>query len=348
MNSIFDLVTAKNIAEFWLEKNLNQQPSLGETLFPSQKEIGVKLEWIKGAHNQPVGLRLSAYDSKSIRRDRKGFEKYETEMPFFKESMYIDEELRKNLNTMLQTNNEQLVNSILTKIFADEIELINASRITLERMRMEALTTGAITLASNGQAYSYDYGVDASQKKSVSIPWSNPDADVLGDIISYVEEMKAKGIVITRAVCNSTVAKYFRTNTAIKNAVYVFANGTVNVTTARALEYIYNETGVSFYVYDNVYVNEEGNAVKYVANDTVVFLPEGTLGKTHFGVTPEESDLMNSLAAEVSIVDNAIAVTTHKEHDPVTVETKVSMVALPSFERANEIVIVDTAGTASY
>ena len=348
MNSIFDLVTAKNIAEFWLEKNLNQQPSLGETLFPSQKEIGVKLEWIKGAHNQPVGLRLSAYDSKSIRRDRKGFEKYETEMPFFKESMYIDEELRKNLNTMLQTNNEQLVNSILTKIFADEIELINASRITLERMRMEALTTGAITLASNGQAYSYDYGVDASQKKSVSIPWSNPDADVLGDIISYVEEMKAKGIVITRAVCNSTVAKYFRTNTAIKNAVYVFANGTVNVTTARALEYIYNETGVSFYVYDNVYVNEEGTAVKYVANDTVVFLPEGTLGKTHFGVTPEESDLMNSLAAEVSIVDNAIAVTTHKEHDPVTVETKVSMVALPSFERANEIVIVDTAGTASY
>ena len=344
MNSIFDLVTAKNIAEFWLEMNLNQQPSLGETLFPSQKEIGVKLEWIKGAHNQPVGLRLSAYDSKSIRRDRKGFEKYETEMPFFKESMYIDEELRKNLNTMLQTNNEQLVNSILTKIFADEIELINASRITLERMRMEALTTGAITLASNGQAYSYDYGVEAEQKKSVETAWSNPDADILGDIISYVEEMKAKGIAITRAICNSSVARNFRTNTAIKNAVYVFANGTVNVTTARALDYIYNETGVSFYVYDNVYVNEDGEPVKYVAD---VFLPEGTLGKTHFGVTPEESDLMNSLAAEVSIVDGAIAVTTHKEHDPVTVETKVSMVALPSFERANEIVIVDTAGSAS-
>ena len=347
MNSIFDLVTAKNIAEFWLEMNLNQQPSLGETLFPSQKEIGVKLEWIKGAHNQPVGLRLSAYDSKSIRRDRKGFEKYETEMPFFKESMYIDEELRKNLNTMLQTNNEQLVNSILTKIFADEIELINASRITLERMRMEALTTGAITLASNGQAYSYDYGVEAEQKKTVETSWSNPDADILGDIVSYVEEMKAKGIAITRAICNSSVAKNFRTNTAIKNAVYVFANGTVNVTTARALDYIYNETGVSFYVYDNVYVNEDGEPVKYVADDTVVFLPEGTLGKTHFGVTPEESDLMNSLAAEVSIVDGAIAVTTHKEHDPVTVETKVSMVALPSFERANEIVIVDTAGSAS-
>ena len=53
----------------------------------------------------------------------------------------------------------------------------------------------------------------------------------------------------------------------MKNAIYVFANGTVNVTT-RALDYIYNETGVSIYVYDNVYVNENGEAVKYVPDNT--------------------------------------------------------------------------------
>ena len=345
---IFDLVSAKNIVQYWIEKNVNKQPLLGETLFPYQKEIGVKLDWIKGAKNQPIGLRLSAYDSKSIRRDRQGFDKYETEMPFFKESMYIDEELRKNLNTMIQTNNEELVNQILTKIFDDQIELIKASYVTLERMRMEVLTTGAITMANNGQAYSYDYGVAEDQKKTVATAWSNPEADIIGEITNYVEEMRAKGIEITRAICNSSVAKYFRTNNAIKNAVYVFANGTVNVTTARALDYIYNETGVSFYVYDNTYVNDSGVATKYVPNDTVVLLPDGELGKTHVGVTPEESDLMNSLAAEVSLVDNYIAVTTHKEHDPVTVEMKVSMVSLPSFERANEIVIIDTAGTGSY
>lgn len=340
--NIFELVTAKNIAQFWLEKNLNTQPLLGETLFPNVKEIGVKLEWIKGAKNQPIGLRLSAYDSKSIRRDRKGLDKYETEMPFFKESMYIDEELRKNLNMLVQTNNEQLINQVLTKIFDDEIHLINASYIAVERMRMEALTTGTIKLSSNGQSYSYDYGVEAEQKKTVVKSWSDPEADILGDIISYVEEMRAKGVEIKRAIVNSSVAKNFRTNTAIKNAVYVSANGTVNVTTARALDYIFNETGVSIYVYDNVYVNDEGKSVKYVPDNTMVLLPEGELGNTHFGVTPEESDLMNSLAADVELVNGAIALTTHKEHDPVTVETKVSMVALPSFERANEIIIVDT------
>ena len=243
---------------------------------------------------------------------------------------------------LLQTNNEQLINQILTKIFDDQISLIKASYVTMERMRMEALTTGTITLASNGQAYSYDYGVAEDQKKTVALSWSDENADIIGEITNYGEEMKAKGVVITIAICNSSVAKNFRTNKALKNAIYVFANGTVNVTTDRALDYIYNETGVSFYVYDNVYVNENEEAVKYVPDNTVILLPDGELGKTHAGVTPEESDLMNSLTADVTLVDGHIAVTTHKEHDPVTVEMKVSMVALPSFERANEIVIIDT------
>ena len=340
--SIFDLVASSNIIAYWLEKNVNAQPMLGETLFPTVREIGTKLEWIKGANNQPVALRLSAYDAKSIRRDNRGIEKYDTEMPFFKESKYIDEKLRQQINMLMQTNNEQLINQILSKIFVDEVELIKASHIALERMRMQALTTGAVTLASNGQSYSYDFGVAEDQKETATKSWSDPSADIIGDIAKWKEDMKAKGVNVTRAVCNSSVAKYFRNNTAIKNAIYVFANGTVNVTTDRALDYIYNETGVSFYVYDNVYVNENGEAVKYIPDNTLVLLPEGELGKTHTGVTPEESDLMNSLTAEVSLVDGYIAVTTHKEHDPVTVEMKVSMVALPSFERANEIVIVDT------
>lgn len=340
--SIFDLVTAKNVAEYWIEKNVNEQPLLGETLFPAVREIGIKLEWIKGAKNQPIGLRLAAYDTKAIRRDRQGFEEYSTKMPFFKESMYIDEELRQNLNTLIQTNNEQVVNNILSKIFNDEVELLKAAHVTLERMRMSALTTGLITMGNNGQAYSYDYGVPTDQKVTVTTSWSDANADIIGDITNYVEAMKAKGVTITRAVCNSSVAKNFRTNTALKNAIYVFANGSVNVTTARALEYIYNETGISIYVYDNVYVNDAGQTTKYVPDNTFVLMPEGALGETHFGVTPEESDLVTLGTAKVSIVDNGIAVTTYGTEDPVNVETKVSMVALPSFERANEIVIVDT------
>ena len=212
---------------------------------------------------------------------------------------------------------------------------------------MEALTTGTITLADNGQSYEYDYQLEDAQKVDASASWSSADSDIIGDIVKVVEDAKARGVNITRAVCNSSVAKLFRTNTAIKNAVYVFANGTVPVTTARAIDYIYNETGVRFYVYDNVYVNESKQSVKYIPNDTVVFMADGDLGYTNMGTTPEESDLRNNLNADVAIVNGGVAVTTSQIVDPVNVETKVSMVALPSFEKANNVVILDASGTTS-
>lgn len=342
MPTIYELVTSRDIVSYWTEKNANAQPLLGETLFPTKKRLGNKIEWIKGANNQPVALRLSSYDAKAIRRDRKGIEKFDTEMPFFKESKYVDEEMRSKLNNMISANNQDIVNQILINIYDDEVELLDASEISLERMRMEALTTGTITLSSNGQSYDYDYGVPVEQKKTVKTSWSDANADIIGDIVEYVEYMKTQGVNITRAVCNSSVAKHFRTNTAIKNAVYVFANGTVPVTSARALDYIFNETGVRIYVYDNVYVDESGKAVKYVPDDVFVMFPDGNLGFTNLGTTPEESDLMNSLTADVTIVNEGVAVTTTQTTDPVNVETKVSMVALPSFENADKIVIVDT------
>jgi hypothetical protein len=344
MATIYDLVTAADVVAYWTEKNQNAQPLLGATLFPVKKRLGTKLEWVKGANNQPVALRPSSFDAKAIRRDRKGIEKVSTEMPFFKESMYVDEKMRQDLNNMIANNNQAVADQILINIYDDESSLIDSSEIALERMRMELLTTGQIVISGNGQSYTYNYGLDtATQKVTVNKAWSDPTADIIGDIIDIIEKAKARGITITRAVCNSTTAKYFRTNTAIKNAVYVFANGTVPVTTARAIEYIKNETGVTFYAYDNVYVDEAGTTHKYVSDDTVTFLPDGDLGFTNLGTTPEESDLMNSVnTADVSIVNQGVAVTTSKIVDPVNVETKVSMIGLPSFEMADKIVILDT------
>lgn len=342
--TIFDLVTPENLVQYWTELHVNDQPLLGETLFPTIREIGLDISWLKGSTGQPVALRLSAFDSKAIRRDRKGFENYRTEMPFFKESKYIDEKMRQQLNTLIQTRNQVQINQILVKIFDDLVELVDAALVALERMRMEAVTTGTITLASNGQAYTYDFDVPTEQKTTVTKSWSDPTADIINDINKIVTDMKAKGVTITRAICNNSVVEDIKKNNNIKNQIYVLAGGSISsISSARALSYIYDETGVEIYSYDNVYVDEDGDAVKYVPDDTVVFIPDGTLGNTHIGTTPEESDLMGSpSSANVQIVNNGIAVTTHAEHDPVMVETKVSMVALPSLDRAGDIHILDT------
>lgn len=347
--SIYDLVTAANVVAYWLELNINNQPMLGETLFPSKRVVGIKLDWIKGANKQPVGLRLAAYDTKAIRRDRRGIEEYTTKMPFFKESKYIDEDMRQKLNTLIGNNsNKELINQIIREIFNDEIELITAASISLERMRMEALTNGTITLAENGQAYAYDYGIPADQKITATTSWSDPTADIITEVNDIKDSMKAKGVTLTRAVCNSSVIKALRKNNTIKNQIYVLAGGAISsVSEARVLSYLQEETGIVFYAYDNVYVDEDSVEHKYIPDDTVVFLPDGALGSTAMGTTPEESDLMASGIADVRIVNNGMAVTGYKTVDPVNVEMKVSMVALPSFERANEVVVLDTDATTS-
>lgn len=346
MAKMYDLITANEVAAYWTEKNVNRQPLLGETLFPVVREIGTNLSWIKGAKNQPVGLKLSSYDAKAIRRDMQGIEEVKTKMPFFKESVYIDEDLRVQLNNFIAANNPTLVDSILSRIFDQPASLIDASDITLERMRMQLITSGVITLSSNGQSYTYNYGLGNDQKIDASANWSIASTDIIGDIEKVIEDAKAQGVVITRAIFNSSVGKTFKTNNALKNAIYVFANGTVNVTTDRAISYLESELGISMLQYDNVYVDEQGTAHKYIPDNTIVFLPDGNLGETHKGVTPEESDLTNGLSAKVAIVNNGVAVTTSEIVDPVNVETKVSMVALPSFEMADQIYIMDTKPNA--
>ena len=77
-------------------------------------------------------------------------------------------------------------------------------------------------------------------------------------------------------------------------------------------------------------------------DDTFVMFPAGTLGRTWMGTTPAESDLMGGSVSNVSIVDNGVAVTTTQLHDPVNVEVIVSQICLPSFERADEVYILDT------
>ena len=340
--NFFELVTSSNLVAYWLEKDLNNV-TVGDQLFPFKKEIGIKLDWIKGANNQPVGLRLSAYDSKSIRRDRQGIEKVETEMPFFKESMVVDEQMRQQLNTLLQTNNEALIRSIIARIFDDEIKLIKAAYETVERVRMQLLTTGTITLASNGQSYSYDYGMPAANKRTVQTSWSAANADPIKDITDAQNVARQNGYKLTRAMCNSNCLNALINNTAIKNRLYVLAQGNITITVDEIRRYIEQTTGIVIYVNDNGYVNESGVFTTYFADDVFVLMPDGPLGETHFGTTPEESDLMTGATdAEVSLVNNSVAVTTSKQIDPVNVETKVSMVMLPSFEMADGVFIIDT------
>ena len=86
MPSIFELVTSQSIVAYWEELAQDREPYLGDELFPARKKLGLKLDWIKGSNGLPVVLKPSAFDAAAVPRERIGFDKLTSQMPFFKES----------------------------------------------------------------------------------------------------------------------------------------------------------------------------------------------------------------------------------------------------------------------
>lgn len=111
---------------------------------------------------------------------------------------------------------------------------------------------------------------------------------------------------------------------------------------AQALSEIETLTGVKIAVYNKSFVDNNGNTLFYAPEHAMCFMPDGALGSTVYGTTPEEIDLMAGFGnATTRVVNTGVAVTTVKKYGPpVTVETVVSELVLPSFERMAEVFVI--------
>jgi hypothetical protein len=341
--NIFDLMQAPELAAYWNESTKDKAPYLGEELFPKDKKLGLDLKWIKGSKGLPIVLKPSAFDVAAVPRPRIGFDTLATEMPFFKESTYIDEKLRQELNMVLETGNQAYIDSVMNRVFNEPMVLLEGAAAQRERMRMMALTTGMISITANGQAYDYDYQIPNENKVTVLASWATATTNILADILKWQEQIEeTTGVKPTRAICSRKTWGYLLNNEVIKKNIYVLTNGVGTLSDTRLRQYLADEAdGLQVVVYSKKYTDESGVATKYVPDDTFVLFPEGPLGTTWFGTTPEESDLMSAKVANVSIVDTGVAITTIAKEDPVNVETKVTMICLPSFEAADQIIIAD-------
>ena len=342
MPTIFDFVNANEMVSYWETLTKDRPPYLGETLFPAQKKLGLDLKWIKGSAGLPVVLKPSAFDVGAVPRPRIGFDRLTAEMPFFKESLYIDEELRQQLNMVLETGNQAYIDAVLNRIFNDNTILLEGAAARREQMRMMALTTGAISITANGQAYSYDYGIPSTHKVTVTTSWSTISADIGADIVAGQDLIEDDtGVRPTRAICSRKTWGYMLKNEIFKKSIYVLSQGQATLTDSVLKQYLQDTYGLEVVVYSKRYNNDSKAATKYVPDDTFVMFPSGSLGTTWFGTTPEESDLMGKAVANVSITDVGVAVTSIEKADPVNVETKVTMISLPSFEAADQVYILD-------
>lgn len=354
--NIYDIFESKAIASYWTDVNANMtDPMIGTKYFPVSKQTGLSLAWIKGRNNLPVALQPAAFDTKAPLRDRIGVKELSTEMPFFREAMRIGEKDRQDIETLL-AKGEQFAQPTIMRIFDDVNNLVDGAMVQAERMRMSLLYGGKIGItatAENGRdiAYNYDYDTDGewADKNNLELltdsQWTvakKATSQPINDLLDAVEQMaETKGVRPVEVLMNTTTFKGMIASESIAKAMNPLGATSMIVTRNTAKQFIENETGLTITLYDKMFKDEQGNDQKYFPDGYATLLPAYALGNTWYGTTPEEFDLMSGTAnASVSIVNTGVAITTIKEPHPVNVQTVVSEIVLPSFERMDDIYVI--------
>ncbi len=89
-----------------------------------------------------------------------------------------------------------------------------------------------------------------------------------------------------------------------------------------------------------MYRDEDRAAHPFVPDGYVCLIPDGALGATWYGTTPEEADLAASGSADVAIVNTGVAISRVVEEHPVNINTFASEIVLPSYERMDEVFVM--------
>lgn len=355
MPDIFELVNARAIGEYVSTLQGSDDPLLGATLFPSKKIVGLDLRFVKGYKQNAVALRPSALGARAFVRDRIGGAIIQHELPFFREKMVIPERLRQELARAKADATDPYTSSVIEQIFDDAKVLTDGADVQAERQRMQLLFTGKIAITAadkDGKQPNYEYNYDGDGTWATSnnttllttAKWDAPaTAKPLQDILDMVDKAANVGVKITKAICSPATFNDIMNAASVK-AMFKNPDGSQRVFgRANLVSEIELVTGVRIAVYNKSFVDENGVTKFYVPDNAMVFIPDGALGATVYGTTPEEIDLMSGFGnAVTSIVNTGVAVTTLKQYGPpVTVETIVSELVIPSFERMAEVFLIE-------
>ena len=351
-----DVFTAEAIALNYTNAASNAIPYLGTGFFPSQKKAGLDLKWIKGHNGLAVSLMPSTFDAKSTFRDRVGISMSETEMPFFRESMLVKEKDEQEI-MRVQDSKDPYAAQVLDNIFNVTKTLVDGANVVPERMIMQLLAplngSVGIEIKANNVDYTYNYDPDGSWKAehyakitTDADKWStSATCDPLFDIETALDAQEAASGNRPEILLMSKATFNMIKNSAKVRSGILAQNTTANVnyTSAKVKQYVEEELSVTIIIYNKQFKNESGTAKKFYPDNIVMMLPNGAIGTTWYGTTPEERTLTAKSDADVSIVNTGVAVSVTITDDPVNTKTTVSEIVLPSFERMNECYAMEVA-----
>ena len=333
---ILKLITDKDRLDF--SQNLSVTRNyLGDTLFPDQKTENLEAEFFRLSDGLmlPSMAKVHAFDSEATIGTRPALEKVTIEKLLIKEKINQSERVQLYLSRGVSED------AAVEYIFDDMGRLAEAVKTRTEVAKMEALSTGAVTVKENNLDFKIDYGVPAGNRKKYS--WSDAEADILADIQEMLDIAKAQGKTINRAFTSTKIVSLLRKNKGIQTAMYG-ANGVGTFISLGQLNTLMTDMfGFTIVVNDDMYKYEKSTGAfetkRYFAENKFVLATvsaNGAIGTGLWGTTPEELEYGQYSAKSAQ---QYITITQWATPDPVAVWTKASGLFVPVIPDPSGLVI---------
>lgn len=207
----------------------------------------------------------------------------------------------------------------------------------------EVLASGKLQLGTtikdtDGFQAEIDYGVPATNLPTAATVWTDTDADVIGDLMAWVDAYGAlNGVGPARISMDRSVLRALQRNAGLIG--YLGGTGRTALPLTELQNLLGSEFGLEIETISGSY-NVDGTQVPVIPTDRVVLLPQDindVLAVT-LGVSATALELVDSNQAEMSFGDAAgIVGVVVKEGPPVRKFTFVDAVGLPTVKNANAI-----------
>ncbi|RXM70851.1 major capsid protein [Clostridium tetani] len=319
-------------------KNRQPVPMLGDILFPEKKIEGLDFKMIKGANNLPVSASIHGFDTETEIGSRDGTSASLEELALIKRKIKMDERLIIQLNS---PRNSQEEKQAISDIFNDVDNMVSSVKTRVEAMRMEAVTTGKLTINENGVKATIDYGTPKTQQSTTD--WTDKaTAKPLDDIYAWTDKVvQNSGFTPTRVLTSKSVLNLLLTNESIRKAV-LGVNSDRVLTKSMLNQLLESMELPTVATYDAQYriqgADGKYTPKRYFEDGKFVLLPDGKLGESVYGLTAEEIELRGRSDVKIESFGNIIA-EIYSTKDPVARWTKAVATCLPSFPYADQIYI---------
>lgn len=202
---------------------------------------------------------------------------------YWKETKRIDE--KELLYTRAAGSYNERAGRML--VIEKSMQLDDRLETRIEWLTWQPLVNSQVQINENGVKYTVPYDIPSKNLPSPAKKWSDPTADILGDLNKYIMMFRGTGAKATKAYFDYTVAGYLAANNGIKellkNTTYAAFLSSTNISQAMKLFY----PDIDFVIYDEGYVDEKGNFNSFIPDTKFLLVGTGQPGEDmmDFGTT---------------------------------------------------------------